>query len=422
MPQGDSARERTAIFTPHLDVLAHTGRSVLVARELSRRGWRVTFAGAGKYARIASEAGFEVRRLPEMPARELVSESLRGKRWPFHDEEQIRPFVEAETALFREVRPDAVVFDHHYTAGISAEIAEIPRISITNIWWTPYDATKMGLPETHPVFLAMPRLAFLRRIPGMQAAGNALARVMFARWARPYNAVRARYGLGPLESILDLFRGDAVILPDTPELAPAKNLPGNYHYVGPLVWEPAGNLPEELLESEEFVYVTMGSSADPAVYDAAVAAGRMLEGTRVVVTTGGVRSPEEFAGLPERVRVYDFLPGSAAAARASVVVCQGGIGTIYQALSAGKPVVAVPFMPEQEVYGARAVERAGAGVMVSPRGLTAERLAEAIREVESDPKYREAAERMSAGVDLESGPGKAADVVEAAAGRELFFR
>ena len=101
------------------------------------------------------------------------------------------------------------------------------------------------------------------------------------------------------------------------------------------------------------------------------------------------------------------------AAKASLVVCQGGIGTIYQALAAGKPLVGIPFMPEQEVYGIGQVERIGAGVGVSARGLTPEKLADAVRRVREERRYAQSAQNASGWVDLKSGPQRAADVVEA---------
>jgi len=412
--QASRTPERRALFLPHLDVLAHTGRSLLVARELSARGWSVSFAGAGKYENLVTAAGLEVRALPEMAASELVRQSRRGRRWPFHSPEQVRPFVAAELKLLESLRPAVVVFDHRYTAGTSAEILRLPRASITNLWWTPYDATGMGLPETHPIFVSAPWLSFVRSFAWARAAGGRLTAALFARWAKPYNVVRAEYGLPPLSSILDLFAGDAVILPDTPQLTPARDLPANHHYVGPLVWEPAGELPQELRGISGYAYVTMGSSAAPRVFDVVVEALKLLD-VPAVVTTGGVRRASEFTGLPDRIRVYDFLPGSAAARNASVVVCQGGIGTIYQALAAGKPLVGIPFMPEQEVYGIGAVERIGAGVSVSARGITAAKLASAIGRVLSSPSYAQAAKAVSGNINLTAGPKTAADVIESLA-------
>ena len=170
-------------------------------------------------------------------------------------------------------------------------------------------------------------------------------------------------------------------------------------------------LPPELSSLTGYVYVTMGSSADPRVFDTAIAALKSLD-VPAVVTTGGVRPLSDFSGLPERIRLYDFLPGSAAAARASLVVCQGGIGTIYQSLAAGKPLIGIPFMPEQEVYGIDAVAKLGAGLSLSARGLTPQHLAEAITGVLNTPAYSAAARALAPRIDLAQGPVKAADVVE----------
>ncbi len=409
-------RPRSVLFMPHMDVLAHTGRSLLVACALRQMGIEAAFAGAGRYAGLPAEEGFAVYDLPEMSAAELVKQSRRGRRWPFHSARQLRPFVLAEVDLLRRLKPRLVVFDHRYTAGMSAEIGGLPRVSITNIWWTPWDATGMGLAETHPLFAAAPRLRFIRRLWGAHRLGNHMASVMFSRWIRPYNTVRAEYGLPPQESILDLFNGEAVILPDVSELAPARSMPAHAHYVGPLVWEPAGELPAEVAEMEDFVYVSMGSSADPAVFDTVVEALGLLDNVRAVITTGGVRSPDEFAGLPGRIAFYEFLPGSLAAGRASAVVCQGGIGTIYQALSVGRPLVGIPFMPEQEVYGIGAVAKAHAGIALSPFGLSAPQLAEAILAVTADERFRLAARALQDKIDIRLGPARAAAVIRDLAG------
>jgi UDP:flavonoid glycosyltransferase YjiC (YdhE family) len=160
-----------------------------------------------------------------------------------------------------------------------------------------------------------------------------------------------------------------------------------------------------------YVYVTMGSSADPRIFDTVLTALKALD-VPAIVTTGGVRPITDFAPLPDRIRLYDFLPGSAAAAGASLVVCQGGIGTIYQALAAGKPLIGIPFMPEQEVYGSGAVSRLGAGLTLSAHTLTPEILSAAITTVLNNPSFTAAAQRLAPRIDLVSGPAKAADVVE----------
>ena len=73
-----------------------------------------------------------------------------------------------------------------------------------------------------------------------------------------------------------------------------------------------------------------------------------------------------------------FVPHEAILERAACVVCHGGMGITQKALAAGVPVVVVPCGRDQ-LDTARRVELAAAGVRVSPRRLTPERLLDAVR-------------------------------------------
>ncbi len=95
--------------------------------------------------------------------------------------------------------------------------------------------------------------------------------------------------------------------------------------------------------------------------------------------------------------------------RAVCVVCHGGMGITQKALAAGVPVVVVPFGRDQ-LETARRVELARAGVRLSPRRLTPERLARAVRAATA---MREGAQRVSRAYAAAGGAGAAADAIEA---------
>ena len=65
--------------------------------------------------------------------------------------------------------------------------------------------------------------------------------------------------------------------------------------------------------------------------------------------------------LPPGCYAAPFAPGKALCEAADVVVCHAGNGTIYQALSCGKPVVGVPEFHDQE-FNMQRVQALGLGV------------------------------------------------------------
>ena len=114
----------------------------------------------------------------------------------------------------------------------------------------------------------------------------------------------------------------------------------------------------------------------------------MPEGSRVVVSQlgdlDGPVPPWATVGLGRQ----DVL-----LSHADVVICGGGHGIVSKSLLAGVPLVAVPGGGDQWEISNRVV-RQGSAQLVRP--LTAEALAEAVNEVLSSPKYREAARRAGA--------------------------
>jgi UDP:flavonoid glycosyltransferase YjiC (YdhE family) len=126
-----------------------------------------------------------------------------------------------------------------------------------------------------------------------------------------------------------------------------------------------------------------------------------------VIATTAAHDPDEFHAPPGS-RVVRFVPHDAIVGRASCVVCHGGLGITQKALSAGVPVVVVPFGRDQMETGRR-VEFAEAGVYLPPRRLTPGRLSQA---VDTAIARRAGAERVSRAFARAGGPPAAADAIE----------
>jgi UDP:flavonoid glycosyltransferase YjiC (YdhE family) len=133
---------------------------------------------------------------------------------------------------------------------------------------------------------------------------------------------------------------------------------------------------------------------------------------RVVVTLADAHG----AQLPSapNARVERFVPHGPLLERAAAVVCHGGMGIVQKAIGRGVPVVAVPFGRDQPEVARRVVE-SGAGVALSSKRLTPERLRDAVRGAMA---RRPAAEAAGARLRAAGGPDAFADAVEELAASE----
>jgi predicted membrane protein len=94
-----------------------------------------------------------------------------------------------------------------------------------------------------------------------------------------------------------------------------------------------------------------------------------------------------------------------------VHVTHGGAHSLAESYVGGVPVVVIPQFADQPHNAALAQYR-GAGVSVSPKGLTPHGLRQAIRDVLYAPRYAAAAARLGAILRGAGGAGRAATVVE----------
>lgn len=237
--------------------------------------------------------------------------------------------------------------------------------------------------------------------------------------ARPFNRIRAEYGLAP---VADLFEQldylDRVLVLSSLGFDFPTRLPPNVRYVGPQLvdpdwavggvdWRPDGPGP--------LVLVAMSSiyqgQAD-LLGTVASALGSLP--VRAVITTGRAVRPD-MVPAPGNVRVVRAAPHHDVLREASVVVTHAGHGTVLKALSAGVPLVCIPMGRDQRANTTR-VLRLGAGVRVGKRS-PASGVAAAIRRVLDEPAFATNARHVAQMLATEAAAHPtAADEVEAMVG------
>ena len=121
--------------------------------------------------------------------------------------------------------------------------------------------------------------------------------------------------------------------------------------------------------TRELVYATFGTVAAGLGYDPYRALLDAVDGldVPVLLTTG---EELDLGPVPPNVRVERWVPQPEALARASLVVCHGGSGTVLGTLAAGIPLIILPLFADQ-LSNARMLAEAGAARVVEPHELRA---------------------------------------------------
>ncbi len=163
---------------------------------------------------------------------------------------------------------------------------------------------------------------------------------------------------------------------------------------------------------------TLGSlvvGSPGSFYRESLAAARAL-GRRAVLLVGDEAIAREGGhGLvadPAEVLVCGFVPHARLFPHAALIVHQGGIGTLAQALCAGRPQLIVPFFADQLDNAARA-ERLGVARVLSPGRYRARRARREFELLLHDGRYAENAAGIGRRVAAEDGADAAARLISA---------
>lgn len=116
--------------------------------------------------------------------------------------------------------------------------------------------------------------------------------------------------------------------------------------------------------------------------------------------------------LPPGVHATAYAPYSTVFPHAAAIVHQGGIGTLSQALRAGRPQLVVPAGFDQADNAARAV-RLGIAATVPFRKVDTPRLTRLLRDLRRDPAIAGRARDIARRLAASDGAARAADAIEA---------
>jgi UDP:flavonoid glycosyltransferase YjiC (YdhE family) len=218
-----------------------------------------------------------------------------------------------------------------------------------------------------------------------------------------------RISLPLFHSVIEL--SDAYLQLSVPSFEFPREMPAPVHFVGapPII---PGQVPlppwaAELDGSRKVVLVTQGTVANHnfGLLVAPTLAAMANEPDVLVVATAGGRPIEAIPGhIPSNARVATFLPFEWLLPRVSVLVTNGGYGSVNQAMSNGIPLVTAGLTEDKADVNAR-VRWSGLGINLETNEPTPDALRKAVRTVLDRPAYRMRAAQMAsefAGIDTRS--------------------
>jgi sterol 3beta-glucosyltransferase/vancomycin aglycone glucosyltransferase len=327
------------------------------------------------------------------------------------------PIVDAlfDAGLELAANSDAVVghFMTH-TAGAGAAVHRRPYIIVS---------LAPVLPSAHYAPIGTPDLGRLLNPLLWKVLARTLESVMRDR----VNRTRTRAGLPLVQNLLASTLDHAILVlsavsptlfPRPIDWDPRIQIPGFLAIPESAEeWEPEPGLRAFLEADTPPAFLSFGSMLNVVGEPAFDAARAMVGAVEIAGVRGVIQAPEQVVARlakSDRVHFITRAPHARLFPRCSVVVHHGGAGTTHSAMLAGRPSIVVPHVADQFFWGDRLRIR-GIGSKPLPRKrLTAAALASRLRSTIDDAKMRGNAEEAGVAIRAETGPARAAELIEAA--------
>uniref|UniRef100_A0A7C4L0R3 Glycosyltransferase n=1 Tax=Bellilinea caldifistulae TaxID=360411 RepID=A0A7C4L0R3_9CHLR len=285
---------------------------------------------------------------------------------------------------------DLIIVSHSASGRMEADKLGLPTVSVTL------------MPQAIPV--KDPATPFLKRI-FMNLAGAGMGLLM----TRPINQIRKRLGLPPMgptgitSERLNLIPISPQISPPNPLWEPRHRMTGYWFAPAPQDWTPPPALAEFLESGDLPVVISLGAMA--------LSGEDSLEAAEITLTAvqqAGIRAvvqgwDEVINRLPLAPTVLHAgpIPHDWLLQRVSGLVHHGGFGTTASGFRAGIPMLVIPHIIDQFIWGAKVVQL-GVGPQPIPRSkLNVENMTEALRQMQS-LKMRQKAADLGASIRAEA--------------------
>ncbi len=413
--------------------MAHIGFAVLcvpghlypastLAAHLKTRGHRVTFFTIADGVEFLTKAGFECATVgkdnfPLGYVKRVTEElgHLKGRRGLAFTIQTLCNAIEGTVtdapAAIREAGVNALVLDQFEMTGSTlAEHLQLPYVHLANALIANTEASVP--PFTVGWGIGGGPLALLRN-----RTAHALTRRLMRPVRERINAQRRAWGLQPFgEFINERFGRGPQISQQPPGFEfPRRELPTNFHFVGPLhslATRTDTAFPWERLDGRPLIYASMGTLQNRLAWAfRAIAEGCATLNAQLVLSLGGALDPTEFAGLPGDPIVVRYAPQLMLLQRAAVCITHAGLNTVLESLTHGVPMMAIPVTNDQPGVAAR-LRWTGSGEVVPLKKLNAAAVTKTVSNLLTNSRYGDHARKLQAEIGGLQPLQRASEIVE----------
>jgi UDP-N-acetylglucosamine--N-acetylmuramyl-(pentapeptide) pyrophosphoryl-undecaprenol N-acetylglucosamine transferase len=366
-----------AYFAPYGVGLGHASRLIMVADHLKQERINVQFSSYGEAVSYVSMRGYKCATVSpvefawSMEGGFSVKDSIANvPLWFANFSRQ----VSQESRNMLECNPDIVVSDSRLSPLMAARLLKVPSVVILN-------QIKLLLsPRLHD--LVAPRI-FENVVGEFLGSMWAMAeRILVPDLPPPYTlSAHNIWEIGSASRKVE-YIGFASPRPQIKKEHVIKviNMLG-FDRSRPLV----------------FIHVSGPVQTRPPLLKVAVETAKRLDPKiQFVISAGNPRGMSDPRRIGSLSWYYEWCPvRDEIFAASDLLVLRGGHVALSQAIQFGKPVVTVPIENHGEQLGNCAkIEELGAGVMLHPKGLRLEQLANAIEKVLGDSSYHKKAAEL----------------------------
>ncbi len=246
--------------------------------------------------------------------------------------------------------------------------------------------------------------------------GNRLAALALRPVLKVIARQRAAWKL-PKRTGLSVFYSPRLTITQMPELLdfPRKRWPVHFLHTGPFIDKRVRTpvpFPWERLNGKPVVYASMGTLQNGVVpvFEAILKAVASFD-VQLVLSTGDTIAVEALIVHAGSAVIVNRAPQLELIQRADLVITHAGLNSSLEALTHGKPMVAIPVASDQPGV-ARRLERLGVAEVVPVAKVSVRRLKAALKKVFNDKRYRERALEVQKELAALHGLDRAASIID----------